>query len=176
MAKSYPIAPFPESLDRERFAEWLSGLADGEGCFLVRLDVKKKYAEIRFNIGLRSDDEEILRLIQSFFGCGRIVKNGGNRPSPLTSYLVSKFSDLYDVVIPHFIKHPLRTRKAKDFIVWLKAATLVSRIRARPYSRYVTDGRFGGKRVRIRKWSPEELEEFLSYVHELKTVRKYRLD
>jgi len=54
----------------------------------------------------------ILQKLQSFFGVGlintRINKN-------VTSFTVTKISDLVNIIIPHFSNFPLQTQKRVDF-------------------------------------------------------------
>src|SRR5262245_47158395 len=77
MAKtSLPILPFPDHIDRDYFAAYLSGLTDGEGHFALGLREYRNHLRpvprVYFDIALRADDLGILRLIQSFFGFGYI--------------------------------------------------------------------------------------------------------
>lgn len=64
-----------------------------------------------FSIHLHKKDEELLNLIQLYFGCGNIYKGGKDS-------LVFKIVDIKQIintVISHFDKFPLQTQKKADF-------------------------------------------------------------
>jgi hypothetical protein len=48
--------------------------------------------------------------LQQFFGCGLNRKN-----RKAATFIVTKLSDLINVIIPHFLNYPLFTQKAVDF-------------------------------------------------------------
>jgi len=65
-----------------------------------------------FAINLHIKDLELLNRIQSFFGVGGIsIKSDKNS----AQYHVSGIPDLVNVIIPHFDKYPLLTKKREDF-------------------------------------------------------------
>ena len=63
--------------------------------------------------------------IQSFFGgVGRIkVDNSNNK----AAYVVTKLSDLNNVIIPHFNLYPLMGQKRADFILFHSIAELITK-------------------------------------------------
>ncbi len=66
---------------------------------------------VTLSIKLHNKDEELLKLIQSYFGCGNIYKGGKDS-------LVFKIVDIKQIinnVIPHFVKfpNPVGIRKLK---------------------------------------------------------------
>src|SRR5271166_4959100 len=74
MAKAKSIiAPFPPDIDRFRFGDYVSGFVDGEGSFTLGWHKKQRTGMVAFVVQQRQDDSPILRLIQSFFGCGAIT-------------------------------------------------------------------------------------------------------
>ncbi len=134
MAQSQSIPPFPENIDRRHFASWISGFADGEGCFVIAWkSAKARGAEPFFAIMLRSDDSPSLRLIQSFWQCGSIyvgkkVRTSQTKNAKLqTEFRVGKRSDLVNVVIPHFEQFPLIAKKSRDFLIWKEAVLFLDR-------------------------------------------------
>ena len=67
-------------------------------------------------------DADILYKIQSFFGVGAIY----NRPDIKKSvYRVSNVNYLNDIIIPHFTKYPLISKKARDFLLWSKVVKMI---------------------------------------------------
>lgn len=172
MATDSVIAPFPADIGRNTFGHWVTGFTDGEGCFTIfkytaaprrkcpRGEVCRKAT---FAIALRGDDVAILKLIQSYFGCGDVMHSKPSylrgRMNPWVRWSVRKFSDIADVIIPHYEKFPLRSRKAKDFEVWKQGVRFILQVhkRATPY-----------------RWSPEDDRHFESLVSTLKDNHVYK--
>jgi hypothetical protein len=71
-------------------------------------------------------------------------------------------------VIPHFENHPLRAKKARDFIIWKDGIELLYRISRRPLQRG-----FGSPGFRLRLTEKDE-STFLALVNDLKTQRQFR--
>ena len=96
---------------------YLSGYADGEGCFCVTINKSKRHAfgwEIRpsFAIAQNRDRAEVLWMYKQRFGCGSIRPN---RCDKTLKYEVRSVRDLVEKVIPHFEKYPLLSSKRTDF-------------------------------------------------------------
>ena len=64
-----------------------------------------------FVIVQHSSDRQILENIKTFFKCGYIKTNHGDR----LCYIVRKQSHLIELIIPFFEKHKLKTKKRLDF-------------------------------------------------------------
>ncbi len=96
---------------------YLSGYADGEGCFCVAISKSRRHAfgwEIRpsFSVSQNHDRAEILWMYKQHFGCGSIRPD---RSDKTLKYEVRSVRDLVEKVIPHFEKYPLLSSKRKDF-------------------------------------------------------------
>jgi hypothetical protein len=96
---------------------YLSGYADGEGCFCVTFNKSKRHKfgwEIRpsFSVSQNSDKAQVLKLFKGHFQCGAIRPD---RSDKTLKYEVRSISDLVRKVIPHFEKYPLLSAKKKDF-------------------------------------------------------------
>jgi hypothetical protein len=172
--KPLVIQPFPENINRDRFGDYVSGLADGEGSFvLATLNNKKTHETFhcRFVMCLRQDDSDILHLIRSYWGCGRITNakpnSGVKNAKPTTAFRVSDASQLSSIVVPHFERHPMYAKKRHDFAIWRRALDLVMSVKSRP--RRGATGRCGV----LARWSHKELEEFRSLMLALKAQRSY---
>jgi hypothetical protein len=104
---------------------WVTGFTDAEGCFSIIIETVnslKWKVRISFEINLHEKDIDILYKIKSFFSVGSIYK----RPSKkIVVYRVSNVSDLNEVIIPHFKKYPLISKKNIDFILWSKVLNLM---------------------------------------------------
>lgn len=100
---------------------WVTGFSDGESSFSVsvaRNDLYKTgYKFIpAFAIELKDKDFKLLYKIQDFFkGAGKVhlIKNKGH-----ALYVVSSVHELESIIIPHFIKYPLLTKKRISFLLF----------------------------------------------------------
>lgn len=98
------------------------------GCFIIntykgatKIGVK---VALRFKIAQSSRDKALLESFISYLGCGVCVSEeavGANR------FIVSKFSDIFDKVIPFFNKYPILGVKALDFSSWSEAAHIINK-------------------------------------------------
>jgi len=109
------------ALQRE-LANYISGYVDGEGCFSVSFSKRDKLRigwEVKpsFCVGQNYDRREVLDLMMSYFGCGHIRRDWGDRT---LKYEIRKADDLLNKVIPHFLKFPLKSAKQKDFLLFAK--------------------------------------------------------
>jgi hypothetical protein len=175
MTNRASVAPFPAHLDREAFGHWLTGFADGESSFCLRraraIARRKTILSARFSITLRADDRETLSLIQSFWHCGRISFFDNRRSKivnakPIAVYSVQATPDLAQIVVPHFDRFPLRSKKGRDFAVWKEAVALLDAIRKRS-----AGGRPGGGCY--AKWSRDECQRFLAFKEALQQQRVF---
>ena len=103
---------------RRELANYISGYVDGEGCFSVSVSKREKLRigwEVKpsFCVGQNYDRREVLDLMMSFFNCGHIRRDWGDRT---LKYEVRKIDDLLEKVIPHFEQFPLKSAKQKDFL------------------------------------------------------------
>lgn len=179
MASPDSIPPFPDNIDRSFFGAYLAGFTDGEGCFTLRFQGKVYNKKTRrwyytkrpcasFIIGLRNDDEAILRRIQSFLGCGHIRTGKRKGENRVITYIVTKAIDLAQTIVPTFISYPLQAKKAKDFAIWSQGIKLLENV----YYRHVQ----GTTQIRgvLRKWTEEEIDEFGTLIDALRTSRSYK--
>lgn len=164
---------------------WITGLTDGEGCFYTSLRSRSgtqaflgktgtRYEGFefspRFSIRLRADDAATLDRIYRFFGVGHVVFNkalgvsrrgqSGSSPNPTLEYRCSVLDDLLDVIVPHFERFPLQSKKHKDFVIWRKTLSLYREIDA----------------AHNRGWwrkRPEQFGALAGYVVALREVREF---
>ena len=108
-------------------AEWVVGFVDGEGCFHVGINrqpgMRSGWQVLpEFRVVQHRRDERILRKMQSYFGCGSVVVNNGDR----MELRIRGMKNLAQVV-KFFEEHPLRTRKRNDFRKFAKVIRLMLR-------------------------------------------------
>lgn len=97
----------------------MAGFVSGEGCFLVHL---AKYGKskldgisLSFKVSQHLKDELLLRSFISFFGCGIFNYHSGKSHTGSGVFIVRKFEDIIDKILPFFKKHKVRGIKRKDF-------------------------------------------------------------
>src|SRR5215831_4963271 len=177
MATDHSITPFPADLDRDAFGHWLSGFTDGEGCFLLQFR-KMGTAFIgvaRFVIKLRQDDEEIVRLIHSYFGVGYVHYprhldpriNGKDQ----VAYQAQRTRDMAGVIVPHFERYPLRAKKQRDFAIWRQGVEVLSRVQGR-HKRGRKGNGLGRRGINYR-WTAAERTEFEELAEAIRRQRRF---
>ncbi|MDO8655488.1 MAG: LAGLIDADG family homing endonuclease [bacterium] len=118
--------------------DYIVGLVDGEGSFTayVRLPELKKEvkrrakAEPRFYLKLIEKDKEILYELKKFFRCGNVYLQKDRRKNHQNCYRyeVANRSDLQNIIIPFFKKHPLKlVSKKKDFQIFCELMKRIKR-------------------------------------------------
>lgn len=100
---------------------WIVGFVDGEGCFSVSLHRNERYAmrsfgwqiNPTFHLYQHQRHRDVLDAVRHHFhGVGRIAPKGPG--SSVLTYSVQRRTDVADIVIPFFERHPLLV-KAHDF-------------------------------------------------------------
>ena len=109
-------------------AWYITGFADGEGCFSVSFNKREKLKsgiEIRpsFSLAQNKKNLQVLKIINTYFGCGAIRFSMNDQTY---RYEVRSIKDLQTKVIPHFKKYPLQTAKISDFIKFEHICKLIS--------------------------------------------------
>jgi hypothetical protein len=98
---------------------WVTGFADGESYFSIRIGQRKDRNNSLsiiplFGIELHEKDFYLLKQIQTFFGVGTIIHRIRNG-NPSIIYSVQSIKDLKNIIIPHFKNYPMLTQKQADF-------------------------------------------------------------
>ena len=106
---------------------FVSGLTEGEGCFCIALAVRRKLRtglEVRpsFSLSLNEKDLELLRDLQTYFGCGWIRESKSDRTF---KYEARSVGDLLETIIPHFELYPLHGNKAKSFAAFAEVCRMI---------------------------------------------------
>src|ERR671919_2911507 len=102
---------------REFLSVYISGYADGEGCFTVSIAPRASLRvgwEVRpsFSVSQNGDRAEVLYALQAHFGCGSIRPDRSDRT---LKWETRRLEDLLGRVVPHFVRHPLLSGKQRDF-------------------------------------------------------------
>ena len=96
---------------------YLSGYADGEGCFCVSINRSKRHKfrwEIRpsFSVSQNQNRAKVLTLFKDQLKCGSIRPD---RSDKTLKYEVRNVKELNSKVVPHFEKHHILSSKQKEF-------------------------------------------------------------
>lgn len=96
---------------------FITGLVDAEGSFIVNIikDDSRRLGFLvlfQFEIGLNEKDKVLLEMLKEYFGVGNIFYNSKDETFRLK---VSNLDQLHDIIIPHFDKYYLLTKKRSDF-------------------------------------------------------------
>lgn len=105
---------------------WVTGFVDAEGCFCVIIEISKdlkRKVKVSFEINLHKKDTDILYKLQSFFGIGAVYTR---QDKPISWYRVTNITYINNVIIPHFTKYPLISKKRGDFLLWSKVIEIIS--------------------------------------------------
>lgn len=114
-------------------ADYIVGLTDGEGSFVVyMLPPNKKHGSVnyrvqcRYYIKMREDELPLLKKVQRFWGCGKIYFQKEYRKNQRNNYRFEIFNYelLQEVVVPFFKRHPLESKRIKDFQIFCKILDL----------------------------------------------------
>ena len=104
---------------------WLAGFTDAEGCFLIAL--KKSPASklgetvwLKYILTQHSRDKVLLQSLMPTLNCGRYISK-----SNYGEFVVEKFTDIRDKIIPIFEKFKLHGIKTKNYEDFKKAAILI---------------------------------------------------
>ena len=129
-SKSTPVLYSDKKMDNSNLnPNWLTGFSDGESSFIITISKNSKCSTgwtviPSFQISLHVKDIKLLETIQKFFGVGIINKRLSKAE---VSYSVTKNKDLLGVIIPHFDKYPLISKKKADFLLFKAAVLLCSK-------------------------------------------------
>lgn len=96
---------------------YLSGYADGEGCFCVTFNKSCRHRfgwDIRpsFSVSQNAERAEVLLIFQRVLDCGFLRPD---RSDKTIKYEVRSVSELANKVVPHFQQYPLLSSKRNDF-------------------------------------------------------------
>nr|YP_008964973.1 LAGLIDADG endonuclease [Annulohypoxylon stygium]AHB33532.1 LAGLIDADG endonuclease [Annulohypoxylon stygium] len=119
--------PRPEVSDISiKDPQWLAGFASAEGCFLVKITKAITHrsgyqVSLIFKLVQHSRDEELIRSLVNYLGCGTIILFNS-----AIEYRVTRFSDLTDKIIPLFQKFPIQGVKFLDYKDFVRVLELMN--------------------------------------------------
>ena len=97
-------------------AQWITGFVDGEGCFHIGISNHPQMSNgvqilPEFTVVQHQSDVQILYALKSYFKCGVVRVNHGDR----MCYRVRSLDHLNNIIIPFFMSNSLKSKKRLDF-------------------------------------------------------------
>ncbi len=125
--RSYGSKSLSKQFEKKINPYYITGLSDAESTFVISVykkkDTKTKWqVQPVFAIYLDEKDIDLLKSIQFFFGVGVVVSR---KATNSVMYSVNSLKDLTNVIIPHFCKFPLLTKKGVDFLLFKSAVNII---------------------------------------------------
>lgn len=107
---------------------WVAGFVDGEGCFYVKTSKIHSGYKVSpyFYIAQHIRDIDLLKNLVIYLNCG-LVETVKTRPTQ-SSYVVYKYNDITNKIVPFFEKYSLRGNKLLDFYDFKKVVNIVGEI------------------------------------------------
>ena len=126
-ARNYSTLASPRrSIDNLKINPWFfTGFTDGEGCFYVSITLRKDrkfgwQVDQRYLINIHVKDKPLLEDVKNCLRVGKIYKSGLN-----TVQLQVRSIKELKVILEHFDKYPLITKKRADFELFKRVFILI---------------------------------------------------
>lgn len=108
--------------------QWVTGFADGDGCFIIRTRKASAYKTgysvfLGFILSQSIRDSILMESFIDYFSCGGYSISTNEEAC---EYHVYKFGDILNKIIPFFNKYPLQGTKALDFADFCEASKIIS--------------------------------------------------
>jgi hypothetical protein len=116
----------------DNVGNWLAGFTSGEGSFIVA--IKKSSGsksgvrvQLRFQITQHSRDTEVIKSFVEYLGCGQYYQHSdvGNFIFHISYFIVEKYSDITEKIIPFFDKYQIKGVKALDFVDFKRVVAII---------------------------------------------------
>ena len=106
--------------------DYIVGLTDGEGCFLVQIRTDYRIV-LRYFITQRFDNKELLDKVFDYFKIGYVYRKfqGNDKKKMTFVYEVTKQDDIQNVIVPFFKEYPLQGIKRNSFERFARIAEIV---------------------------------------------------
>lgn len=100
--------------------EFISGLTDGDGSFFISFR-KNKRITVNYTIIQDSECKSVLTEVKDYFNCGKVY----DLKSRAVRFQVENLADITNIIIPHFMKYPLKTNKNEHLNIFCKVCELL---------------------------------------------------
>jgi hypothetical protein len=115
------IKPMPRPVVMDKIiksSHWLAGFTSGDGGFYIQIQENK--VSLKFYISQHQRNKALLESLISYLGCGRVESSNN-----LNVFVVIKFIEINEKIIPLFKEHFIHGEKSKDFKDFCEAASLI---------------------------------------------------
>ena len=104
---------------------WLAGFTSAEGCFyldLYKSESSKLKAKVRLKLIITQHDrdEQLIRYLIDYLGCGNFYKAGN-----AARFIVTNFKDIDKKILPFFTKYLIKGNKSQDFQDFCQAVEII---------------------------------------------------
>lgn len=106
--------------------QWVAGFVEAEGCFMIKISKSSAYKlgvqiQLKFQITQSSRDILLINKLVTYFGCGslEVYKDG-----QMVNFVVTKFSDISEIIIPFFDKYKLTGFKNFNYSYFKEAVEI----------------------------------------------------
>ena len=108
---------------------WFAGFVTGEGNFDVKITPDSTFkigyrVTLRFRVVQHERDKKLMECLAKFLKAGNIYKHSEKHAVVLS---VTKFSDIYNIIVPFFEQNPLLGIKLFDYLDWCKVANIMNK-------------------------------------------------
>ena len=107
---------------------WLAGFTSGEGSYMIKITKSQTHSVGSQVILLfvitqhQRDQQQLLIRIKKYLGCGNLYKK-----RQAFNYEVTKFSDIFNKIIPFFKKYQIHGVKSMDFADFCEVAEMMNK-------------------------------------------------
>lgn len=107
-------------------SDYIVGLTDGEGCFLVQIRTDCRIV-LRYFITQRFDNKKLLDKVANFFKVGYVYRKfqGNDKKKMTYVFEVTRQDEIQSTIIPFFKVNSLQGVKSESFEMFAKIATIV---------------------------------------------------
>ena len=120
LIKTYLESDLTNTVESLISPEFISWLTDGDGSFFVSFKNNKRIT-VNYTIIQDSDSKSVLTEIRDYFNCGKVY----DLKLRAVRFQVENLTDLTNIIIPHFMKYPLKTNKNEHFKIFCKVCELL---------------------------------------------------
>lgn len=110
-------------------SDWLAGFTTGEGCFYINFSRSSNYrtgfnVHLLFTMSQHIRDEQLMRSLIEYLGscfAGKIYKRDKS-----VDFIIGKFNDLSEKLIPFFKNHTILGVKFLDYLDFMQAIEIIN--------------------------------------------------
>lgn len=125
LTSNRPSAPILTSL-KKADPNWFAGFISAECCFYIDLykssdSLLGEKVRLKIILTQHSRDLQLMNLFPAFFDCGRIYEE------KVIRFIVTKFSDLENKILPFLSKYPIQGVKLLDYLKFCQAVEIIKK-------------------------------------------------